>query len=172
MRIGWVIQGTAASFGSRAPPTGPMSTRQRKSPTCPDSAPGTSSVRGGIAVANTPCAVCISVTWSSKAFTPRTLVDITDPIATIETATTASATSTSTIVKPASDRSIGARRTGDNLDPSSQPVDADFIGHIEPGEGDGAPARHSVGEKTDGGQHRALLAGPWQQGIEAHVVGN
>jgi hypothetical protein len=37
------------------------------------------------------------------------LVDITDPIATIETATTASATSTSSIVKPASDRSVGAR---------------------------------------------------------------
>src|SRR5215471_19340099 len=149
-----------------------MSTCQRKSPTLPDSAPGASSLRGGIAVANTACALCISATWFSNTFTPRVLVDITDPIATIETATTASATSTSTIVKPASGRSIGARRTGYNLDPSSQPVDADFIGHIEPGEGDGAPARHSVCEKADGRQHRTLLAGPWQQGIKAHVVGN
>src|SRR6202040_3118662 len=139
--------------------TGPISICQRKSPTWPASAPGASCLRGGIAVTNTVCALCISATWFSSARTPRALVDITDPIATIETATIASAISTSMIVKPASSRSVGKCRTGDNLDPSGQPVDANFVGHVEPAQRDRTPARHAVGEKTDGRQRRALPAG-------------
>ena len=57
--------------------------------------------RGGTSAAITERTVCISVTCCSSERTPRAFVDITDPIATIETATTASATSTSMIVKPA-----------------------------------------------------------------------
>ena len=52
-------------------------------------------------------AVCISATCCSNARTPRTFVDMTEPIATMETATTASAINTSMIVKPACELSIG-----------------------------------------------------------------
>ena len=46
--------------------------------------------------------VCIRVTCCSSRRTPRTFVDMTDPMATMEMATTASAIKTSMIVKPAS----------------------------------------------------------------------
>src|SRR5258708_37163414 len=88
--------------------------------------------------------VCINVTCCSSKRTPRTFVDMTDPIATMETATTASAINTSIIVKPASRPSIGGGAAGDNLDPSGQPVDATFVAGIQPAQPDGSAAGHST----------------------------
>jgi len=69
------------------------------------------------------------------------------------TATSASATSTSMMVKPASCRSdlrsIDGRVTGNDLDPPRQPVDADFIACIETRQRDGAAAGGAVGEEAD-----------------------
>ena len=84
-------------------------------------------------------AVCVSATCCSSDRTPRTLVAISEPIATMETATIASAISTSMIVKPAS-RSVDAGVPGNNLDPSGQPVDTNFKACIKASQRDGAPA--------------------------------
>src|ERR1700726_3259132 len=104
-------------------------------------------------------AVCISVTCCSSRRTPRTFVDMTDPIARIDTATIASAINTSMIVKPASRRSIDGGVVRSNFDPSGQPVDANLIAGIEPRQRDGAAARHSAGKKADGRQGRTPVAG-------------
>ena len=85
-------------------------------------------------------AVCISATCCSSDRTPRALVAISEPIATSETATSASAISTSMMVKPASPSSVAGDVTGRNLDPSGQPVDANFIADIEARQRDGAAA--------------------------------
>src|ERR1700723_2843963 len=115
------------------------------------------SARGGTSAAITERTVCISVTCCSSERTPRTFVDITDPIATTETATTASATSTSMIVKPASWPSIGGVARN-NFDPSGQPVDANFIADILARQGHGSAARHAAGKEADRRQRRALVA--------------
>src|ERR1700743_2192727 len=115
---------------------------------------------------------CISATWCSSDRTPRTLVAITEPIATMETATIASAISTSMIVKPASPRSVGGGVAGNNLDPPGQPVNTDFKTSIEARQPDGPPARRSVCKKTDSRQRCLLPAGLRQYGVEAHIVGD
>src|SRR3984885_11334998 len=117
-------------------------------------------------------AVCISATCCSSDITPRTLVAINEPIATMETATIASAISTSIIVKPASRRSVGAGLVWNNLDPSGQPVDANLVAGVEAGQRDGAAAGCAVGKEADGRQRRLLPARLRQQRIEADVVGN
>src|SRR5258705_11369154 len=104
-------------------------------------------------------AVCINVTCCSSKRTPRTFVDMTDPIATMDTATTASAINTSMIVKPASRPSIGGGAAGDNFDPSGQPVDANFVAGIEPHQCDDPTTRHSAGKKGDDQQGRKPVAG-------------
>src|SRR5882757_363004 len=123
-------------------------------------------------VIKTVRAVCISATCCSSERTPRTLADITEPIATTETAMIASAISTSMIVKPASRRSVGGDTARDNLDPSGQPVDTNFKSRIEPRQRDGPAARHPVGEKRNGRQRGLPVAGLRQQGIEVDVVGD
>src|SRR3569833_3575055 len=149
----------------------------RVSPFRPVSRPGTSLLLSGTCVDNTVCALCTSATWFSSARTPCALVDINCPMAMIDTATSASATSTSMMVKPASRRSIearsvGKRCTGVHLYPAGQPVDADLIGHIETAERDRTAARHAVRKEADDRQRCALAAALRQQRIEAHVVRN
>src|ERR1700721_2302556 len=114
---------------------------------------------------------CINATGCPRDRPPRTLVAIPEPIATMETATIASAISTSMIVKPASRRSVGGGVAGNNLDPPGQPVNANFKAGIETRQRDGPAARRSVGKETDGRQRRLLPAGLRQDGIEAYVVG-
>src|SRR5579863_8607941 len=123
------------------------------------------SAGGGTSEAITERTVCISVTCCSSERTPRTFVDITDPIATIEMATTASATSTSIIVKPAARPSVGGV-TRNNFDPSRQPVDANFIADIRPCQGHGPATRHAAGKETDRRQFLALVAAARQQRLE------
>src|ERR1700676_2637301 len=117
-------------------------------------------------------AVCIKVTCCSSDRTPRTFVDITDPIATMQTATTASAINTSMIVKPDCGPSIRGGAVRDNFDPSGQPVDANLIASIEPGQRDGPAARHSVGKEADGRERRPLAAALRQQRVKLNIVGN
>src|ERR1700675_2414725 len=99
---------------------------------------------------------CISATCCSSDRTPRTLVAITDPIATMPTATIASAISTSMIVKPASRRSVGGGVAGNNLDPPGQPVNANFKARIEARQRDGGAAGRAVGKQDNIRQHRLL----------------
>src|SRR6516164_9405283 len=113
-------------------------------------------------------AACNSATCCSNDRTPRTLVAISEPIATMTTATSASATSTSMMVKPASCgglRSVDGRVTGNDLDPPRQPVDADFIACIETRQRDGAAAGGAVGEETDRRQRGLPPAGLRQHGV-------
>src|SRR5690349_1284791 len=117
-------------------------------------------------------AFCISVTCCSSRRTPRTFVDMTDPIETMQTATTASAISTSMMVKPASDGSVGNGAARNNFDPSGQPVDANLVAGVEPRQRDGPAARHAAGEKADGRQRRTAVTALGQQRIEANVVGD
>src|SRR5882724_12956848 len=117
-------------------------------------------------------AVCIRVTCCSSERTPRTFVDITDPIATMETATTASAINTSMIVKPASRRSIGGGVARNNFNPSGQPVDANLVANIKSRQRDGPATRHSAGKETDGRQDFMPVAGLRQQRIETDILRN
>src|SRR3984885_13097152 len=113
--------------------------------------------------------VCISVTCCSSERTPRTLVDITDPIARIETATIASAISTSMIVKPAVRPSVG-EVARNNFNPSGQPVDTNLIADIRARQGDGSAARHSAGKEANRRQRFALVAGTRQKRLEGDVI--
>src|SRR5262249_44010957 len=131
-----------------------------------------SSARRGRPAVITVRAACISATCCSSERTPRALPDISDPIATMQTATTASATSTSMIVKPASRRSVDDVLARNNLDPSGQPVDTNFITGIEARQRDRAATGGTVGEEADGRQRRLLPAGLRQQGVEADIIGD
>src|ERR1700722_10339176 len=113
---------------------------------------------------------CISATWCSSDRPPRTLVALTDPIATMPTATIASAISTSMIVKPESPRSVGGGVAGNNLDPPGQPVHTNFKARIEARQCDRSAVRRSVGKETDRRQRGFLPAGLRQYGVEAHIV--
>src|SRR5262245_47028784 len=99
-------------------------------------------------------AACTSATCCSNLRTPRALIAISEPIATMVTATSASATSTSIMVKPSSERSVGDDVAWDNLDPPCQPVHTNFITGIKAGKRDRAAARRAVGKKADGRQRR------------------
>src|ERR1700749_4308222 len=111
------------------------------------------------------------MTCSASGRTPRTLVDITDPIARIETATIASAISTSMIVKPAVRPSVG-EVARNNFNPSGQPVDTNLIADIRARQGDGSAARHSAGKEANRRQRFALVAGTRQQRLEVDVIRN
>src|SRR6185437_13193422 len=150
---------------------GPMSIRQRWPLVCPLDAPKAICARGGTSAAITERNVCISVTCCSSERTPRTLVDITEPIATIETATIASAISTSMIVKPAWRPSVGGVARN-NLDPSGQPVDANFITDILTRQRHDAAAGHAGAKEADRRQRLAVVAGARQDGLETDVVRN
>jgi hypothetical protein len=63
---------------------------------------------------------------------PRTVVAMVEPIAASETATTASAISTSINVNPAFAAGRLELVERDNLDPSGEPVDADLITDTQP----------------------------------------
>src|SRR5436305_13402829 len=93
-------------------------------------------------------AVSMSVRCSPTARAPRVVTAISEPIAASEIATTDSATSTSIKVKPAVERLEPFGRN--NLDPSGEPVDADFVADAEPRQRDRAAARHSRREEADG----------------------
>src|SRR6202000_1786563 len=97
---------------------------------------------------------------------------MTHPIETITPVTIANAINTSIIVKPASDGSVGKWRARDNLDPSGQPVDANFVGTVEVGQCNRPAATHAVCKKTDRRKRSALPTGLRQQRIESHVVGH
>src|SRR5580692_1819556 len=132
--------------------------------------PGASWARGGRLVAMVR-ADSIRETCCSSERTPRVVVAITEPIATSEIATTASATSTSMRVNPAVGPSW-LEGAGDNFDPSRQPVHAHLVAGAEPGQHDGAAAGRAGGEKADGRARRALIAAQRQRRLEADVVGN
>src|SRR5690348_11700438 len=117
-------------------------------------------------------ATCVSVTCCSNERTPRILVAINEPIETITTATSARATSTSMIVKPASRHSLDGRIAGDNVHPPRQPIDADLIARIEARQRDGAPARGAIGKETDRRQRGLPPAGLRQHRIEANIIRN
>src|SRR5258705_5013213 len=103
-------------------------------------------------------AVCINATCCSSERTPRTFVAITDPIATMETATSASAINTSMIVKPASLRSVGCGAAGDNFDPSGQPVDANLVCRLLLEKKNKSVDGHHASSKNDGRQNRTPVA--------------
>src|SRR5258708_29384138 len=83
-------------------------------------------------------------------------------MATMQTATTASAINTSMIVKPACRPSIRGGRARDNFDPSGQPVNANLVSCIEPRQRDRPAARHAVGKEADGRseEHTSELQSP------------
>src|SRR5258708_13114098 len=93
-------------------------------------------------------------------------------MATMLTATTASAINTSMIVKPDCGPSIRGGGVRDNFDPSGQPIDANLKAGIEPRQCDRPAARHPVGKEADGRQRGALAAGLRQQRIEVNIIGN
>src|SRR5579872_3688216 len=95
---------------------------------------------------------------------------MTDPIARIETATTASAISTSMIVKPASWLSIDGVVARCNFDPPGQPIDANLIADVEPRQRDGTAARHAVCKEADGRQRLPSIASARQRSIDANII--
>src|SRR5215475_2248033 len=102
-------------------------------------------------------AVCTSATCCSSERVPRADVAITEPMAASTATTTASATSTSMIVKPAVDRRPSQGIARNNLDSSGQPVDPNLIADTEPCQRDDAAARHAGREESDGGKGRTLV---------------
>src|ERR1700761_2598718 len=114
---------------------------------------------------------CISMTCCSIVRTPRALVAMTTPIATIETATTASATSTSMMVKPAVPLSVGDI-VRNNVDPSSQPVDAKLVADVGPCQRHRAATNPPAGKEADRRYRFTLVAGSRQQCPEVDVIGN
>src|SRR5882757_7826514 len=103
--------------------------------------------------------------------TPRVVTAMSEPIAASETATTDSATSTSTSVKPAWPlASVSELIARNNFNSSRQPVDADLIAGAEPGQRDGAAARHAGGKEIDRGAGRPLIAARRQHRIERDIV--
>src|SRR5947209_11117068 len=114
--------------------------------------------------------------------TPRVVTAMSEPMAASDTETTASATSTSIRVKPPSlslPRLRGRAGWGrldavvrNNLDPSGEPVDADFVADAEARQRDRAAARHARGEEADRLPGRALIAARGEQRIECYIVGH
>src|ERR1700748_2975282 len=117
-------------------------------------------------------ATCMSVTCCSNERTLRILVAISEPIEMITTATSASATSTSMIVKPATLFSLEGRIAGDNVYPPRQPVDANLVARIQACQRDRAAARGAVGKEADRRQPGLPPAGLRQHRIEANVFRN
>src|SRR3954469_12964008 len=95
--------------------------------------------------------VSTNVRWVSIDCVPRTLVAIKEPIAASAMARMPSATSTSTRVNPASAGRWSQGAARNNVAPSGEPLNADFIAGAQAGNGDDAATRHARGEELDGG---------------------
>src|SRR5690349_7024791 len=106
-------------------------------------------------------AVSTSVRCSPTARAPRVVTAISEPIAASEIATTDSATSTSIKVKPRVSRLEPFR--WNNLYPSSEPVDANFIADAKARQRNGAAAGHAGREELDGRAGRPLVAARGEQ---------
>src|SRR5256885_17033638 len=94
-------------------------------------------------------AVSTSVKCSPIERTPRVVTAISEPIAASETETTASATSTSIRVKPALALRLLDAIVRNNLNPSGEPVDANFVADAEPRQRNCAAARHPGREEAN-----------------------
>src|SRR3954447_21205257 len=115
-------------------------------------------------------AACTSATCCSSFLLPRTDDPMSAPMATSDTATIASATSVSIRVNPAIALS-GETSVRDNLDPSSQPVDANLVARIEMRERNDTATGHARPEEADGLESGPVVAIPRQQRLEPHVIG-
>ena len=119
--------------------------------------------------------VSTSATRRSSERTPRTVVAISEPIAASDTATTESATSTSTSVKPATPYLRIARLRlkqveRDNFDASCQPINPDFVADAMSRQRNDTAARHAGRKEANGAAGRPLIASSGQQRIEGNVI--
>src|SRR3954462_10716016 len=104
------------------------------------------------------------MTCCSSAVTPRVDVAVRAPIEERTTATTAIATSTSMMVKPAVAPARSDRAARHNFDASGQPIHPNFVNGAQPGQHDRAAARHPGRKKADGGGCRTVVATDRQGG--------
>src|SRR5512143_706994 len=111
-------------------------------------------------------AVSVSARCPPTERAPRIVTAISEPIAESEIATTVSATSTSTSVKPCVRLRFLQVIDRHNLDATREPVDAHLIADAQPRQFERAPARHAGGKEADRRPRHALIAARGEQRLE------